>query len=222
MSAARQSILIKDCGEKMVIVSPLDFVLHPIYFEWKFSETPEIFLREGAIKRLFEAKKSLRKISGAEKWNIKIWDGYRTLKIQKILYDNYYDILKKDNPNWNHEKLCEHTEMFVAHPSPDPKSPSPHNTGGVIDLTIVNENGEEIPMGSKFDEFNEKSFSDHYKNSEESLDKNFQKNRLLLKEIMESADFVNYPDEWWHFSYGDQLWAYLKKEPYAVYGRHER
>jgi zinc D-Ala-D-Ala dipeptidase len=35
---------------------------------------------------------------------------------------------------------------------------------------------------------------------------------------MESTGFVNYPHEWWHFSYGDRYWAYAKDEPAAIYG----
>ena len=43
-------------------------------------------------------------------------------------------------------------------------------------------------------------------------------NRVLLLEIMSGFDFVNYPREWWHFSFGDRLWAYLSKKPCALYG----
>jgi D-alanyl-D-alanine dipeptidase len=35
---------------------------------------------------------------------------------------------------------------------------------------------------------------------------------------MQSHDFVNYPMEWWHFSYGDRYWAYHKKALQAIYG----
>ncbi|MFA6992536.1 MAG: M15 family metallopeptidase [Candidatus Gracilibacteria bacterium] len=225
MSIARQSILIKDCGEKLVPLDGTEFVLEPKYFEWGFSENPKILLREGIVEKLREVKKSLQKISGCGDWNLKIWDGYRTLSVQKILYNNYYEILKKENPDWPHEKLCEHVEMFVAPPSRNAKSPSPHNTGGVIDLTLVDSQNNEVLMGSAFDEFNEKSFSYYYDadsgNGNNDNCKIFQKNRLILKRVMEEFGFVNYPDEWWHFSYGDQLWAYLKKQPFAIYGSVE-
>lgn len=35
---------------------------------------------------------------------------------------------------------------------------------------------------------------------------------------MKKEGFVNYPGEWWHFSYGDQLWAAYKNKKYAIYG----
>ena len=35
---------------------------------------------------------------------------------------------------------------------------------------------------------------------------------------MKQAGFVQHPNEWWHFSYGDQLWSWLSKESNAIYG----
>ena len=34
---------------------------------------------------------------------------------------------------------------------------------------------------------------------------------------MEEQSFVNYQYEWWHYSYGDKYWGYMKKKD-AVYG----
>ena len=42
--------------------------------------------------------------------------------------------------------------------------------------------------------------------------------RRILAEIMNKVGFVQHPNEWWHFSYGDQLWAWLKKVDVAYYG----
>jgi len=41
----------------------------------------------------------------------------------------------------------------------------------------------------------------------------------LLKEIMLKFGFAQHPNEWWHFSYGDQLWAWKYKKPKALYGK---
>ena len=45
-----------------------------------------------------------------------------------------------------------------------------------------------------------------------------QENRELLFNVMEAQGFVNYPTEWWHFSYGDRYWAYHQQQDYAIYG----
>ena len=42
--------------------------------------------------------------------------------------------------------------------------------------------------------------------------------RLLLKDIMHQAGFVQHPNEWWHFSFGDQLWAWCTNSDAAFYG----
>ena len=44
-------------------------------------------------------------------------------------------------------------------------------------------------------------------------------NRRLLYHVMVSAGFTNYPDEWWHFDYGNQNWALMSGRKAAVYGR---
>lgn len=38
---------------------------------------------------------------------------------------------------------------------------------------------------------------------------------------MQDADFVNYSGEWWHFCYGDKMWAAYKHRRYAIYGEIE-
>jgi len=38
---------------------------------------------------------------------------------------------------------------------------------------------------------------------------------------MEAAGFVNYPTEWWHWSFGDRYWAFCAGEHEAIYGACE-
>lgn len=203
-------IPIKECGEPLMGYSSDEFVLEPMYFKWGFSEIEKMENRTGVVKRLREAKKLLPK-----GYNFKIWDGFRTLKVQKILYDDYYERLAREHPDLSHEELCTRVEIFVSPPSHNPQFPPPHNTGGAIDLTIVDENGEELAMGTPFDEFTEQSFTNHFKKGE------FHDNRMMFKEIMEKAGFANYFEEWWHYSYGDQEWAKTTGSTKALYGSLE-
>ncbi len=206
--ARKMGILIEECGEKMVLLE--DFVLEPMYFKWGFSETDAIYLREGLVAKLKEAHELLPK-----GFDFKIWDGFRTLKTQEILYKDYWERLVKENPSWSDEQLREAVEVFVSPASRDPLFPAPHNTGGAVDLTLIDESGSEVLMGAEFDEFNEKSYTNHYGSG------NFHENRMLLKEVLESVGFVNYEEEWWHFSFGDQAWAMAKGETFAIYGSVE-
>ncbi len=76
-------------------------------------------------------------------------------------------------------------------------------------------------MGTSFDDFNEKSNTRYYeqlieagkKLSDEELI--VSNNRRLLFHIMNRVSFTNYPEEWWHYDYGNQLWGKLKD---TVYG----
>ena len=93
-----REVRIEECGEVMVELKSTDFLLEPMYFKWGYSENPVMRLRAGVTERLLKAKKNLIAISGCEGWNFKIWDGFRTLKTQAILYHNYWEELKMKNP----------------------------------------------------------------------------------------------------------------------------
>jgi len=207
-----QNIEIIDCGEKLEVLSASEFVLSPMYYRWGFSDTEVIKLRSGLIEKLRSAKKSLK-----PGWNFKIWDGYRTLYTQNLLYEDYWNRLKKENPEWSDAELKKAVEIFVSFPSRNPSLPAPHNTGAAVDLTLVDENGKDIQMGTDFDEFNLRSYTDHFADTETV----FHQNRMLLKKVLEDLGFVNYHEEWWHFSYGDQEWARQNGLHQAVYGSME-
>jgi len=215
--AKKENILIEECGEEMVTLIPEDFILDPKYFEWGFSETPEMKLRGKIVERLLAAKALLP--SG---WNFKIWDGFRTLTTQKLVYQDYWDRLKEEHSDWSDEKLQAQVEIFVSPASHDQAFPSPHNTGGTVDLTLIDENGHEVDMGTGFDEFKEASYSDYFIDSPEGTQEyKWHQNRLLLRNVLVEAGFTNYWDEWWHFSYGTQEWAQQSGKEKAFYGSTE-
>lgn len=45
-----------------------------------------------------------------------------------------------------------------------------------------------------------------------------QELRATLNKIMIDNNFANYDYEWWHWSYGDQYWAFKTNAKNAVYG----
>lgn len=214
---------IKECGEPLEILDPREFVLDPRYYKMGIAEAPEIKLRSGVLAKLREAKTALNKIPGCERWNFKIWDGFRTYNTQQIIYHNYWSDLFRAHPGWDNKKLIEATEKFVSRASVDPAAPAPHNTGGAVDLTLVDENGQEVNMGTPFDEFSERAGLHYFfYNQPDSAAKMADENRMTLVKAMEAAGFVNYPEEWWHFSYGDQMWAASQGADHAIYGSMEK
>ncbi len=42
-------------------------------------------------------------------------------------------------------------------------------------------------------------------------------NRTLLNDVLSSVGFINYPSEWWHYSFGDRLWARLTHSEIAFF-----
>jgi D-alanyl-D-alanine dipeptidase len=42
--------------------------------------------------------------------------------------------------------------------------------------------------------------------------------RETLRAAMRVAGLINYPTEWWHWSFGDRYWALLTAAPHALYG----
>lgn len=65
------------------------------------------------------------------------------------------------------------------------------------------ETRETLDMGTDFDYFDERSFTDH-----QALSKEVQANRQLLKSVMTACGLINLPTEWWHYM--------LAEEPYPT------
>jgi len=192
------------------------FLTEPAYYNQHLTETREVLVREGVLRRLSVARERLQK-----GWNFKIWDGYRPLELQSILYVGLYKKIIRRQPLWEPERVQSEVEKYVYRPSFDLSKPSPHNTGAAIDLTLVDENLEELDMGTEFDYFEETSFTMYFKKAKEGSKKyKWHHNRMILYSVLTGEGFFNFPDEWWHFSYGDHFWADEEKED-ALYGSWE-
>jgi D-alanyl-D-alanine dipeptidase len=127
-------------------------------------------------------------------------------------------------PYHPHDTLLEETQKYVSFPSVDPSAPYPHLTGGAVDLTICDADNKPIPMGTEFDHFKSESRTRYY---EEQLEAGrdltpeectYLTNRRLLFHILTKTGITNYPEEWWHFDYGNQFWASIKGRN-AIYGQ---
>ena len=92
---------------------------------------------------------------------------------------------------------------------------SGHTTGGAVDVTLCY-CGKEIDCGSSYLEFTEKTPT-----WSRELSYSQRRNRFILYNAMTQAGFVNYPLEWWHFCYGDKMYAAYHFEKQAFYGKAE-
>ncbi|HAU39806.1 MAG: D-alanyl-D-alanine dipeptidase, D-alanyl-D-alanine dipeptidase [Candidatus Peregrinibacteria bacterium GW2011_GWF2_43_17] len=203
-------------NEELIDVRKFGFLSDPSYFKAGISDNDVVTAREGVLRRLLDAKKEL-----PQGWNFKIWDGYRTLGTQTVLYLGLYKNIIRKHPLRAPTRVKRATEKFVMRPSFDYKKPSPHNTGAALDLTLVDKGGHELDMGTPFDLFDVSSYTMHFKSAKEGTPGyKWHLNRMIPYSILVDMGFFNFPDEWWHFSYGERLWAkhYGKK---ALYGSWE-
>jgi D-alanyl-D-alanine dipeptidase len=80
-----------------------------------------------------------------------------------------------------------------------------------------------LTMGTPIDHIGPESEPNYFADKPgEATD--FHAHRQMLYRVLSEQGFHRHPGEWWHFSYGDQMWAWQQAEkgevkPYAVYGR---
>jgi D-alanyl-D-alanine dipeptidase len=90
----------------------------------------------------------------------------------------------------------------------NPKYGSLHNYGAAVDISIVNECGKEIDMGTCYDYMGELAYPrlETKLLKEGRLTQKQIDNRILLRSVMERSGFKHIDTEWWHFN------AYTRKE----------
>lgn len=202
------TIPIKDNKEKLVnikkVCTEIQIAIDPQSKRMQRLPENTCYMREGVARRLKKVQAALPK-----GYCLELRDGHRPLRIQKKIYDDYYIKLKKVHPDWPHEKVKGMTDTFVAPVEIVP----PHSTGGAVDLTVVDVEGEELDMGTRVDAFTKKSYT-----RAKGISKKAQQNRAMLIRAMKQGGLVNYPPEWWHWSYGDRYWAATTKKRYSIYG----
>ena len=211
MSAIKyEHIPINESGEKLEDVSGYGLLVEPMYFEQGLSKDSRILLRSGVIKKLVEAQDKLKI------YKFKLWDGFRSREIQDAIFQQFWNETKNKNPNWTDVEIKTYVEPFVSN-ARDPKRVPTHATGGTIDLTLVDQNGNELDMGTKFDYFGPEAFPFYFEENP-TLNHIAQANRKILFNAMLEAGFKVDVSEWWHFNYGNQLWALESNVPFAIYG----
>ncbi|MEL6776878.1 MAG: M15 family metallopeptidase [Cyanobacteria bacterium J06597_16] len=212
-----QQVTIQDNGEALVPIPLERFAVvtpHPyVALGAPYGEKSPYFLREGVLHKLLQAQAHLQ--ANHPGWQLQIFDAYRPIPVQQFMVDHTFGQLaaaagldvhtmSDDVRSRLHSQVIE----FWAVPSPDPSTPPPHSTGAAVDLTLVNADGETVMMGSDLDEISPRSYPNHFEASTQANDQQYHRNRRRLSEAMEFAGFRQHPKEWWHFSAGDQLWAW--------------
>ncbi|MDG4824773.1 M15 family metallopeptidase [Asanoa sp. WMMD1127] len=153
-------------------------------------------LRAGAVDRLLAAQRALPR-----GLRLLVVEAYRPLRLQRAYFSDYQDQLRARFPDWDEERLHVEASKFVS-----PPSVAPHSSGGTVDLTLAGPDGRELDMGTAVNDSPVASGNACF-TAAVHISPPARRNRYVLGAALRSAGFVNYPTEWWHWSYGDRYWA---------------
>lgn len=159
-------------------------------------------VRSGVADRLARAQAGL-----PEGYQLQIKEGWRPVWVQERIWQQTLDHVRASHPGLPEEDLHRESARFTAPPDSAP----PHSTGGAVDLILLH-HGEAAEMGWGFNQPGEGSRTAY------PLDGPAKQNRDILGHAMDAAGFINYPAEWWHWSYGDRYWAFQSSGETALYG----
>jgi len=141
------------------------------------------YLADECAKKLALAQTLLRK--SKPNLSLLVWDAARPVSCQQIMWDAV------DFP-------VEERTKYVS----NPKNHSLHNYGCAVDVTITDTTGNELDMGTEFDDFDTLAQPAYEWKCIQSGALSLQQldNRKLLRGIMLRAGFRQLPSEWWHYN----------------------
>jgi zinc D-Ala-D-Ala dipeptidase len=212
---------IQECGEPLVPIPLRLFSVetpHPyIKCGADYAGKSPYYLRQGVVDRLIQVQEKLQHLHPG--WQIHIFDAYRPVEVQQYMVDYTFQQTVVDRgldlarllPAQT-EQIWQDVYQIWAIPSFDLDTPPPHSTGAAIDLTLVDERGIAVDMGSPIDEMSPRSQPAYYTEHPDPIAQQYHRNRQILWQIMNYAGFARHPEEWWHFSIGDQLWAWSNNQ----------
>jgi len=204
----------EECGEELVDLAE---VAPEIAYDAFYLKAG----RPGAMERCLLRKTVAERLKQAaaylpEGYSLLIYDVLRPLSVQRSLYEECLENMKASHPQASEEELIELVDPFVAYPRTNPARPAPHTTGGAVDLTLCKD-GIEVDMGTRFDDTSPKAWTRWLEEHDENPEA--RDNRRLLYAAMTEAGFASYECEWWHFAYGERMWA-MKNKTIPIYGFH--
>ncbi|WP_245791764.1 M15 family metallopeptidase [Actinacidiphila rubida] len=198
------AIPVRECGEPLVDVRHHDFRV-----DLRKQDPLGAFahVREGVLARLQQARSLLP--AGTDLLFI---EGYRPLSLQQRYFTEYRDELAATHPDWTADELHQAASRYVS-----PPEIAPHSAGAAVDVTLVDQDGHELDLGTRVNATPEESDGACYTHAP-NLSDQARHHRTLLLNAMQAAGFTNYGTEFWHFSAADRYDALMRQEPHARYG----
>jgi D-alanyl-D-alanine dipeptidase len=165
-------------------------------------------------------------------------EGLRSLAVQRRLYEETFPaLIRVQHPMWSEAEVLARRDQLSARPSDNSSSPSPHLTGAAVDLKLRYAQDRlgfvphvMVPMGGAHTTMGEATNPDFFehKKSLTKDDEIARRNRRVFYWVMRGAlngddpGFAVNPTEWWHWSFGDQMWAQSTTAPTAFFAAPPR
>ncbi|MFD0554708.1 M15 family metallopeptidase [Streptomyces rectiviolaceus] len=202
------AVPVQECGERLVDVRHGGTLL----VDTRAQDTEDAFvrLREGVLERLLHAQTLL-----PDGLRLLFVEGYRPPWLQRGYFEEYEGQLRAIHPTWPAERLHAAASRYVS-----PPEIAPHSAGSAVDLTLADADGRELDLGTRMNASPEESEGACYTDAG-NITPGARRNREILGTALRDAGLVNYPTEWWHWSYGDRYWALATGAPHALYGKAE-
>ncbi|MFE5722344.1 M15 family metallopeptidase [Streptomyces erythrochromogenes] len=164
-------------------------------------------LRADVLRRLLLAQQAL-----PPGIRLLMVEGFRPPALQRRYFDEYAAALRTAHPDAGPDRIRELASAYIS-----PPEVAPHVSGGAVDLTLCTDDGCELSLGTEVNATPEES-GGGCRTAAPNVDAHARANRAAMGRVLTAAGFVNYPTEWWHWSYGDRYWALLTEAPAAKYG----
>lgn len=199
------TIIIKEDNSPLVSLKESGFNL---IFEPSIKKDYKYMIREA----IFEKIGRISKILDKENKKLIIRSVWRSFAHQKLLRDRRVKIIEKEHPNKLEKEIIKIVSYFIAS-----EEKSMHSTGGAVDALIYDLKKDCVMDFGNNDglhlELNKICYPFH-----PDITSQVRKNRELLINLFDKEGFVVDPKEYWHFDYGNIIWAIEKGEKYAKYG----
>jgi len=201
----RTTIAIEEDNSPLISLKESGFNL---IFEPSSKRDYKYLVREDIVKKIGRISKHLDK----EDKVLIIRSVWRSFEHQQLIRDRKTVFLQKIHPEKSLEEIRELVSEFIA-----PTTKSTHATGGAVDALIFDLKKDCVMDFGTNDglniDLNKKCYPYHPDITPEA-----KKNRKLLIDLFEKEDFVCDLIEYWHFDYGNIIWALEKGKKYSKYG----
>jgi D-alanyl-D-alanine dipeptidase len=143
---------------------------------------------------------------------LRVVEGFRPVEQQRAIITSYAAQVRAHHPGIDDVELARLTSRFVS-----PVDVAPHVAGAAADLTLVDVCGDELDLGTPIDATPEDSDGRCYF-AADGIGADARAHRELLAAVLTRQGLVNYPTEWWHWSFGDRYWALVTGARHALHG----